>query len=76
MYVISALSRASLAQQLSYVAKIFDRIVSAMIKDIPAKDANVCFVHVEKAGGTTLHDFFLQHLPRYWVMPPQQKGYG
>ena len=47
-----------------------------MIKDIPTKDANVCFVHVEKAGGTTLHDFFLQHLPRYWVMPPQQKGYG
>ncbi len=37
---------------------------------------NVCFVHIEKAGGTTLHDFFLQNIPGYWVMPPQAIEYG
>lgn len=37
---------------------------------------NVCFVHIEKAGGTTLNDFFLEALRGYWILPPQKRDYG
>lgn len=37
---------------------------------------NVCFIHIEKAGGTTLNDFFLENLPSYWIMPPKKMEYG
>ena len=37
---------------------------------------NVVFIHIEKAGGTTLNDFFLENLPGFWIMPPQQHEYG
>ncbi|MEZ6035081.1 MAG: sulfotransferase family 2 domain-containing protein [Planctomycetaceae bacterium] len=37
---------------------------------------NICFVHIEKAGGTTFNDFLLENLPGYWILPPQKNAYG
>lgn len=37
---------------------------------------NLCFIHVEKAAGTTFSDLMLRCLPRYWVMSPQPGNYG
>jgi hypothetical protein len=37
---------------------------------------NLCFIHVEKAAGTTFSDLMLRCLPRYWVMRPQPGKYG
>jgi hypothetical protein len=40
------------------------------------QNVNVVFIHIEKAGGTTLNDFFLENLAGYWVMPPKKMEYG